>query len=672
MWLTNRSPVRPLTYPAARRMLQRANDALGTRWTLHDLRHTAAQRMIDDPHLSLTDVQWVLGHAHLTTTQLYLRARPDEVIAKVLEHHRTRAERPPAPLVPPGADGYPADVLEALLGVGVVADHVDAVAFLPRGARPSRKLVGAHDFITPSLPTPVIARPTVWEASQQSAEEVLAWVETLEAAKLPTARNWRGGLLGGSRCCWTGWVASPASPGSNAGSRQGRTPPGRRCGRICSPTCSRQMANVTTSARPRDRRGRAADPGRRDPTWLRVAVPGTVVESVRPLRTGTRPWGVRQADRPLCGGPADHQHRSACRAGSAVSHPDAQRRSSGRHWPGRLRRGLPGPVRLLRHPALPLVRTLLRAEGILPGDSPPTIHAASRRGQLSIEEMVDGYDVACRPVRDLFVDYLHQRSPGLDYNTIRRLTSKLVLLFWRDLELHHPGIDSLHLTDEIARGWKERLRHIRYGNHRLGQERLDPYDILMSVRAFYADLTHWALEDPGRWAAWAAPSPVDSRDVAGLTKMAKRRRSRMHQRIRELAPLLPQLVDAARTRRHHAAAVARRRDLHPPGDTFTADGVTLRRTALATDPALGGTGRPGVVYATNPDGTGPRRKLTLEADRAFWAWACVEVFRHTGVRIEEMLEITHRSFVSYTLPSTGESSRCCKSRRPRPTRNGSW
>ena len=118
LWLTNRSPVRPLTYPAARRMLQRANDALGTVWTLHDLRHTAAQRMIDDPHLSLTDVQWVLGHAHLTTTQLYLRSRPDEVIAKVLEHHRARAERPPAPRVPPGAPGYPADVLEALLGGG--------------------------------------------------------------------------------------------------------------------------------------------------------------------------------------------------------------------------------------------------------------------------------------------------------------------------------------------------------------------------------------------------------------------------------------------------------------------------------------------------------------------------------------------------------------------------
>jgi site-specific recombinase XerD len=63
-------------YPASRRMLQRANESLGTGWTLHALRHTAAQRMVDDPGLSLTDVQWVLGHAHLTTTQVYLNADP--------------------------------------------------------------------------------------------------------------------------------------------------------------------------------------------------------------------------------------------------------------------------------------------------------------------------------------------------------------------------------------------------------------------------------------------------------------------------------------------------------------------------------------------------------------------------------------------------------------------
>ena len=116
LWLTRRAPQRPLTYSATRRVMQRANAVLGTGWTLHDLRHTAAQRMIDDPRLSLTDVQWVLGHAQLTTTQIYLRPREDEVIARVLDHQRTRREagRGTAPITPVG--GYRPEVLRTLLG----------------------------------------------------------------------------------------------------------------------------------------------------------------------------------------------------------------------------------------------------------------------------------------------------------------------------------------------------------------------------------------------------------------------------------------------------------------------------------------------------------------------------------------------------------------------------
>jgi hypothetical protein len=44
-------------------MFNRANSLLGTNWTLHDLRHTAAYRLARDPKMPLTDVQWVLGHA---------------------------------------------------------------------------------------------------------------------------------------------------------------------------------------------------------------------------------------------------------------------------------------------------------------------------------------------------------------------------------------------------------------------------------------------------------------------------------------------------------------------------------------------------------------------------------------------------------------------------------
>jgi site-specific recombinase XerC len=88
LWWTRRRPFRPLTYHAARAMFTRAAAALGANWTLHDLRHTAAYRMARDPQLPLTDVQWVLGHAHLSTTQLYLTPMPGDVIAEVLAHHR--------------------------------------------------------------------------------------------------------------------------------------------------------------------------------------------------------------------------------------------------------------------------------------------------------------------------------------------------------------------------------------------------------------------------------------------------------------------------------------------------------------------------------------------------------------------------------------------------------
>ena len=116
LWWTLRRPVRPLTYDAARMMFGRAQDALGSNWSLHDLRHSAAYRMANDPGMSLVDVQWVLGHAHLSTTEIYLTPNPDELVERLLAHHARRAEaavRPPAP-----APGYRPEVLQELFGPG--------------------------------------------------------------------------------------------------------------------------------------------------------------------------------------------------------------------------------------------------------------------------------------------------------------------------------------------------------------------------------------------------------------------------------------------------------------------------------------------------------------------------------------------------------------------------
>jgi integrase len=75
LWWTLRRPLRPLNYHAARAMFGKANAAVGGGWTLHALRHTAAYRLARDPGMPITDVQWVLGHASLTTTQAYVNSQ---------------------------------------------------------------------------------------------------------------------------------------------------------------------------------------------------------------------------------------------------------------------------------------------------------------------------------------------------------------------------------------------------------------------------------------------------------------------------------------------------------------------------------------------------------------------------------------------------------------------
>ena len=118
LWWAARRPARPLTYHAAHRMFERVNARAGTTATLHSLRHTAAYRMAEDPALPLTDVQLVLGHAQLTTTQIYLTPRKEDVIRRVLAHHAEQTRQASARARPAPAPGYRPGVLDVLFGNG--------------------------------------------------------------------------------------------------------------------------------------------------------------------------------------------------------------------------------------------------------------------------------------------------------------------------------------------------------------------------------------------------------------------------------------------------------------------------------------------------------------------------------------------------------------------------
>ncbi|MHB1716477.1 MAG: hypothetical protein ACYCV5_03960 [Acidimicrobiales bacterium] len=69
--------------------------------------------MARDPDMPITDVQWVLGHQQLSTTQIYVTAPLEDVIEAVLAHHRRRSGQPwPPP--PQPASGYRPETLEIL------------------------------------------------------------------------------------------------------------------------------------------------------------------------------------------------------------------------------------------------------------------------------------------------------------------------------------------------------------------------------------------------------------------------------------------------------------------------------------------------------------------------------------------------------------------------------
>ncbi|MHB2022752.1 MAG: tyrosine-type recombinase/integrase, partial [Mycobacteriales bacterium] len=108
-------------------------------------------------------------------------------------------------------------------------------------------------------------------------------------------------------------------------------------------------------------------------------------------------------------------------------------------------------------------------------------------------------------------------------------------------------------------------------------------------------------------------------------------------------PVLAKTVDG--WRRQTQALLAAGQQVQP-GETFTAEDVTLTRVARAH-------ASPDNVWINDPE-TGRPKLLNREEDHAFWAWAIIEVLRHTGVRAEELLEISHHSLLQYRLPDTGE------------------
>ncbi|MEU8832406.1 site-specific integrase [Streptomyces sp900116325] len=296
----------------------------------------------------------------------------------------------------------------------------------------------------------------------------------------------------------------------------------------------------------------------------------------------------------------------------------------------------------------------LRDLDLFPPDAPPNLrHISIRAGQLTPAQLIDRYQIVNEPIRDLLVSYLAERQVALDYTSLDDLSRCIGLNFWANLEKHHPGIDSLHLTPETAAAWKQRLR-TKPSRKRLPDGTVIEYEsprlsfvpLLTQVRAFYLDIAQWAADDPARWGQWAVPCPIREAEVSHK-KYNRQQKARSRERTRERMPVLPLLIRTARQRADEARARLEAVSEVQAGDSFTVFGETFTKTTTSrrADPNSST-----IAY----DATGRRRHLDSEENRAFWTWAAVEFLRHSGVRIEEMLESSHHSITQYKLPTTGE------------------
>jgi hypothetical protein len=183
-----------------------------------------------------------------------------------------------------------------------------------------------------------------------------------------------------------------------------------------------------------------------------------------------------------------------------------------------------------------------------------------------------------------------------------------------------------------------------------GNPRLSADAVLTNIRAFYLDIQGWAAQEPERWARWVALCPIGSRETRSQAKTKRRAKERMDGRIRLLQPVLPAFVGAVSASRDHlhdllAAATDVERD-----QELTVGAKRYRRLFTVGDARHALIhGRPNIRVLD--ESTGRKLNVTFAEDAAFWQWAAVETLRHTGLRCEELLELSQLSIRQYARPN---------------------
>lgn len=236
-----------------------------------------------------------------------------------------------------------------------------------------------------------------------------------------------------------------------------------------------------------------------------------------------------------------------------------------------------------------------------------------RRGRRPIREHVEESNIPDR-FKEVTALYLETYSVRISsvHSTLRH---KLIALahLWRFIDDEHPEVSGcFELVPAQVKAFVphmiEKARTVRRGDGDVG-DRLTAHAWLIDVRTFFSDVCTWATEDGSRFAAHApAVVPLTRHDLRDVGFEAARRRSaaRTQATVLDLEREIPK-VRAYAARRWQEANEAFKSDR---SDTKA---VQLERSA-------------------------------------FWDWALLELLVQSGLRIEEVCELTTLDILKRKVP----------------------
>uniref|UniRef100_UPI003F49465C tyrosine-type recombinase/integrase n=1 Tax=Paenarthrobacter ureafaciens TaxID=37931 RepID=UPI003F49465C len=276
---------------------------------------------------------------------------------------------------------------------------------------------------------------------------------------------------------------------------------------------------------------------------------------------------------------------------------------------------------------------------------PATLRAAMRAPAQTPAELVDKYAITRFEIRDVLIAYLTRRSHDIDYGTLRDLAADICGRFWAGLQQINPDQSNFAISQEDYEIWRAAVSVRKDGKPRLHVEA-----VLTNVRAFYLDIQGWAIEEPERWAHWVAPCPIADRATRTRGKIARRAKERMDARIRLLQPALPAFVAAATERKDHFHELLATAGEASKDQIITVGTKQYQRLFAEGDARhlrFHGTANVRVMDLS----TNCKINVTFTEDAAFWQWAAVETLRHTGLRCDELLDLSQLSICQYIRPN---------------------